>query len=239
MSDSLSCSVIIPCHNEEENIAECIQRTPDIGKFTEIVVVDDGSTDRTGEVVKEIASHNKNVRLVSLHPNQGKGSAVRAGFNAAQGDVLMILDADMTVEPEELPRFFAPLKKGEARAVNGSRMIYPMEKGAMGKVRYLGNIIFGRIFSFLMGQRLTDTLCGTKVIFKEDYRKMEMGRCPWGDFDILIGIAKLGLKMVEVPVHYKRRKAGESKMKVLHHGMILFKMCWYAFKKLKLERTRS
>ena len=236
MCKDFSCSVIIPCHNEEESIAECVNRVPKMGRFTEIIVVDDGSTDRTKDVVQVLLSRYNNLRLISYSPNKGKGFAVRKGFEEARGEVLMILDADMAVSPEELPLFFSPIAKGEAEAVNGTRLIYPMEKGAMTSLRHFGNKIFALVFTWLMKGRVTDTLCGTKAILKRDYRRMQMGRCPWGDFDILIGIAKLNLKMKEVPVHYKRRRKGKSKMRIFKDGGVFLRMCWHGVKELKLKR---
>jgi len=235
MGKDFSCSVIIPCHNEEENIAECIERIPKMGNFTEIIVVDDGSTDKTKDVVQKMLANPNNLKLISYSPNKGKGFAVRKGFDEAKGDVLMILDADMSVPPEELPLFFSPIAKGEAEAVNGTRLIYPMEKGAMSHFRHFGNKIFALIFAWWMKRRITDTLCGTKAILKKHYERIQMGRCPWGDFDILIGIAKLNLKMKEIPIHYKRRRKGKSKMRIFKDGGVFLRMCWYGVKELKLR----
>ena len=235
---SFSCSVIIPCYNEEESITECIKRVPEMGKFTEIIVVDDGSTDGTKDIVKTLLSRYNNLKLISYSPNKGKGFAVRKGFDAAKGDILMILDADMAVPPEELCRFFTVVEEDKADAVNGTRMVYPMEEGAMTGLRHFGNKIFALIFTLLMKRRITDTLCGTKVILKKDYKRMQMGKCPWGDFDILIGIAKLNLRMKEIPIHYKKRKKGKSKMRIFKDGSVFLKMCWYGFEELKLKRER-
>jgi SAM-dependent methyltransferase len=237
----LSCSVIIPCHDEEENITTCISRVPRMGVFTEIVVVDDGSNDATASRVGEsrTAHRDKQIKLISYKPNRGKGNAVRTGFDAARGDVLMILDADMTVMPEDLPKFFDAIQEGIADFVNGTRMIYPMENQAMRSLNYVGNRVFNSILSWLMEQRVTDTLCGTKAILRSDYNKIQMGRCPWGDFDLLIGIARLRKKIIEMPVHYQARIAGKSKMKAFRHGMKLLRMCWIGFWDLKsFKKTR-
>lgn len=233
---NLSCSVVIPCYNEMNNIERCIKVVPNMGKWTEIVVVDDGSTDNTAQIVREIMKEKENVKLVSYSPNQGKGYAVQRGFEASKGDVLMILDADMAVPPEELPHFFYIFERKIADFANGTRLVYSMEKGAMRHLNLLGNYMFSIIFTYLLGQRVTDTLCGTKALYKKDFLKMKMGKCPWGDFDLLFGAAKLGLKIVEIPVHYKRRIADESKMKAFKHGLQLLKICLYGFKELKLKR---
>lgn len=225
-AQNLSCSIIIPCHNEEDNIDSCVKRIPQIGKFTEIVIIDDGSTDNTAKRVRKIMETDKRVKLISYLPNKGKGYAVRMGFDNSLGDVLIILDADMAVEPEVLDRFFSPIAEGKADFVNGTRMVYPMDKDAMRILNFFGNKVFGILLSLIMGQRNTDTLCGTKAFLRRDYRNMRMGKCPWGDFDLLFEASRLKLKMVEMPILYKSRTAGKSKMKAFKHGIQLLKMCW-------------
>ncbi len=229
IDNNITCSVIIPCHNEEGNIKECIDRVPCLGKYTEIVIVDDGSTDRTAEIVKEIQRSKENVRLISYSSNKGKGNAVRIGFESAQGDVLIILDADMAVLPEELTKFYNVLASHQAEFVNGTRMVYDMASGAMKFFNYIGNKIFTIILSFIIGQRNTDTLCGTKAFYKADYMNFRMGKCPWGDFDLLFEAGKMKLKTAEIAVHYYPRLKGTSKMKAFRHGVQLLKMCWYGF----------
>lgn len=229
IDNSLTCSVIIPCHNEEGNIKECINRVPQMGDYTEIVIVDDGSTDKTAEIIKDMQRDMKNINLISYTPNKGKGCAVKAGFDAAKGDIMMILDADMAVAPEELIKFYDVLASRQAEFVNGTRMVYDMAPSAMKFINYLGNKMFGIILTFIIGQRNTDTLCGTKAFYKNDYKNFKMGKCPWGDFDLLFEAARMKLKTVEMPVHYYPRVEGKSKMKVFKHGVILLKMCWYGF----------
>lgn len=229
-----SCSVVVPCFNEADNIEICIKRTPKMGNFTEIIVVDDGSTDNTSEKVKSELNSELEIKLIKYNPNKGKGHAVKTGFDQAKGDILMILDADIAVVPEELPRFYQPLAEGVADFINGTRYVYPMEEKAMKILNYGGNKIFSIILSWIMEQRISDTLCGTKALFKKDYEKITMGRDPWGDFDLLFGGAKLKLKIMEMPVHYKERIAGQSKMKAFRHGLILLKMCWLGFRELKI-----
>jgi hypothetical protein len=230
----LSCSVIIPCYNEANNILDCINRIPNMGSFSEIIVVDDGSTDDTKRKVEDLVKSNNKVRLISYEQNKGKGQAVKAGCDAATKDVLLILDADMSVAPEELPRFFEPIQNGKADFSNGTRMIYPMKGQAMRLLNYIGNKFFSLILSWLMEQYVSDTLCGTKAFFKRDYLKISMGRCKWGDFDLLFGIARLRKKIVEVPVHYQARVAGQSKMRLAKHGLLLLRMCMVGFYELKL-----
>ena len=230
------CSVVIPCYNEEGNIESAVRRIPKMGKMTEIIVVNDGSSDQTAEKVRSLQKDFPNLKLVDYQPNHGKGYAVRQGFDAATQDVIMILDADMSVPPEELPRFFDPINKGLCQFVNGTRLVYPMQDQAMRMLNHLGNKFFGLLMTFITQQSLTDTLCGTKALLKSDYKRIKWGLDKWGDFDLLFGAAKLGLKILEVPIHYMSRKSGESKMKTFRHGMHLLKACARGFKELVFFR---
>jgi len=230
-----SVSIIIPCYNEAENIPACIFRAARIGNRTEMVVVDDGSTDGTAERAEEARNEDCEVRVIRYSPNRGKLHAICTGFQAATGEILMILDADMTVRPEDLPRFYEPLAAGYADFVNGTRAIYPMEQGAMKFANYFGNKVFSLLVSWLIDQRVSDTLCGTKAFFRDDYSFFDMGHDPWGDFDLLFGIARLRRRIVEVPIHYKERKAGVSKMRPFSHAKNLFKACWHGFRTVKLR----
>jgi Glycosyl transferase family 2/Methyltransferase domain len=233
----LSCSVVIPCHNEAENIAECVRRVPAMGVWTEIIVVDDGSTDGTRSKVKAILEMDPRVRLVVLQKNQGKAAAVRAGFAAALGDVLMILDADMAVAPEELPKFLIPLQEGTTDFVNGTRLIYPMHGKAMKVANFLGNKGFCLLASKVLRQRVSDTLCGTKAFFRRDYDRMPIGgKERWGDFDFLFGAARLKLRILELPVHYTERRAGKSKMRVLVDGWHFLRACFFGWRMLRFPQ---
>jgi ubiquinone/menaquinone biosynthesis C-methylase UbiE len=230
-----SYSVIVPCYNEEGNVEACAKRTPNFGKNQEIIFVNDGSKDRTAEKVKEIMKTNKRIKLVDYPNNQGKGYATKMGLDAAKNDILMILDADMTVRPEDLPKFVEPFENGQATFVNGTRLVYPLQGQAMRSLHIIGNKMFSLIFSYLLNRRVTDTLCGTKVFFRKDYQKFKMQDKSWPDFDLLFGAAKLKLRMVEMPIEYQERTAGESKMKTFKHGSMLLKACVRGFKELKLK----
>lgn len=229
-----SVSVVIPMHNEEENVAECIKQVPKMGKFTEIIIVDDGSTDNTLKIAKSFEKKYKNLKIFSLKPNQGKVWAVKKGFDEARGDILMIWDADRTILAAELPRFYQLFATGQAEYVQGTRLAYPMEKEAMKFLNLAGNLFFGWVYSFLLNTRITDTLCGTKVMFKKDYQKIKLGTEPWGDFDLLFGAANLGLRIKEIPIHYKARIAGKSKMKTLRYGLVVTKMALKGVLEFKL-----
>ena len=253
-----SVSVIVPCRNEKGNIRAAVDRLPELGSHTELIFVDGNSNDGTvKEIEKVIEEHkgSKDIKLIHQIPpgskdgedhgkmlKLGKGDAVRKGFAAANEDILMILDADLTVPPEELYKFYLALAENNGEFVNGTRLVYPMEKEAMRFLNKLGNKFFSALFTWLLGQRIKDTLCGTKVLFKKDYTKIATGReyfgnfDPFGDFDLLFGAAKQNLKIVEVPVHYRERIYGNIKIERFKHGLILLKMSWLAMKKFKFRK---
>ncbi len=239
--EDLSVSVIVPCRNERCNIEDAIRRIPKMGRETEIIFVDGSSTDGTAEEVEsQIQKHpQRRIRLIRQGSGAGKGDAVRKGFAAAMGDVLVIQDADLTAPPEDLPKFFKALRDGKGEFINGSRLIYPMEKQAMRFLNLLANKFFGVLFSWLLGQRFRDTLCGTKMIRKKDYEKIVANRSyfgdfdPFGDFDLIFGAVKLNLKFAEVPLTYRMRTYGKTNISRFRHGWLLLKMSWIAFKKIK------
>jgi glycosyltransferase involved in cell wall biosynthesis len=225
------------------NIAELIQRVPKIASNQEIIFVEGNSTDDTwAEINRQISERQFFERGIALSALQqfgkGKGDAVRRGFDSASGEILMILDADISVEPEELGKFYKLIATGYCEFANGSRLVYPMEDGAMRFLNLIGNKFFGRLFSFLIRQPVGDTLCGTKVLWKKDYIRIAESRShfgdfdPFGDFDLLFGAARLHLKIVDVPVHYKERKYGATNISRFRHGLLLFKMSFVAARKL-------
>ena len=240
--EPLSVSVVIPCRNERGNIKAAIDRLPVFGSTQEVIFVDGHSTDGTqAEIAQVIAAHpERNIRLLAQE-GQGKGDAVRLGFAQATGEVLMILDADLTVPPEELPRFHDALARGKGELLNGCRLIYPMQEQAMRALNQLGNKFFAMCFTWLLGQRLKDTLCGTKVLRRRDYDVIAANRAyfgnfdPFGDFDLLLGASRANLRIVEIPVRYHSRQYGETKIHRFRHGFILLRMVVYAFRKLKLR----
>jgi len=237
-----SATVVVPCKNEEDNVPAIPGRVPEMGAFTEIVFVDDRSDDATAACVREaIAAHpQRRIKLVQ-GPGLGKGAAVRAGLAAASGDVLMILDADMTVMPEDLPAFFEAITCNKGELVMGTRLVYPLGAEAMRTANIVGNKLFAWAFTFLLEQRITDTLCGTKVVMRRNYQRILEARQlfgdvdRWGDYDWIFGAAKCNLRIVEIPVHYVERVAGETKMgKRLRNGLVMLRMCWLALRRLKL-----
>jgi SAM-dependent methyltransferase len=239
--EDLTVSVVIPCRNEAGNIQPAVERIPNMGKGTEIIFCDDKSTDATADEVRrmQILYPDKNIRLLE-GPGICKAENVWSGFRASQGDVLMILDADLSVMPEELPTFFHALVNSPGSFVNGSRLVYPMRDGAMKFANMLGNKLFGLVFSFLLDQRIKDTLCGTKVLWREDWNHIEQHlgkwgiRDLWGDYELLFGASKLHLEIVEVPVHYQERIHGVTKMtRVFFNGWRMLRICWHAWFRLE------
>jgi len=238
-------SVVVACKDEHGNIEEIVRTVPRMGLGTELIFVDGHSTDGTVEEIErciealpQLNPDLDSVRVM-VQPGTGKGEAVRMGFDAARGEVLMILDADITVRSEELPKFYSALADGQGEFINGTRLVYPQEKEAMRFLNLLANHFFGLTFSWLLDQRLTDTLCGTKVLFKRDYERIRQGRSffgdfdPFGDFDLLFGAAKLNLKICEIPIRYRAREYGEIKISRFRHGWLLLKMAALAFVKFK------
>lgn len=238
-----SVSIIIPACNESGNIENILKRLPMLGKSTEVIIVESNSTDNTWEIIQTlIINNNSEITVKAIQLNEkGKGAAVRKGFELARGEVLMILDADLTVAPEELPKFYELICSGKGEFINGSRLVYPMDKGAMRFFNLLGNKFFSLIFTWLLEQPFKDTLCGTKVIFKKDYERLVSNRKffgdfdPFGDFDLLFGAHKLNLHIVELPIHYKQRTYGKTNISRFKHGWVLLKMCLFAARKIKFR----
>ena len=240
--EELSVSVIVPCKDEKGNIEDGAQRISQLGGRTEIIFCDDASSDGTPEEVLRVQSvyPDKDIRL-EHGPGVCKSRNVWSGFDAATSDILIILDADLTTIPEELPYFMDVIASGQAEFVNGSRLVYPVPKGAMTTANMLGNKFFSVAFTYLLGQRVKDTLCGTKVLWRSDWERIKpmLGSWGiedrWGDYELLFGAAKLNLKILDLPVHYQERIYGSTKMtKVFRNGLIMLKMCWHGFLKLKL-----
>ena len=239
-ADAVTVSVIVPARNEAGNIETILKRIPQLGKETEILFIEGHSTDQTFETIEQAIERfsDRKCRLLQ-QSGRGKGDAVRLGFDEASGDILLILDADMTVPPEDLTRFVDALVSGNGEFVNGVRLIYPMENQSMRFLNMVGNKFFSLAFSWLLGQPINDTLCGTKVLWKRDYEKIAENRAyfgnfdPFGDFDLLFGATKLNLKISEMPIRYRSRSYGDTNIDRWRHGWLLIKMVFFAARRIK------
>ncbi len=236
-----SASIIIPCRNEKGNIERAVQRIPHFCDSCEIIFVegqsDDGTLDEIHRVIDKYAE--KEIRVL-VQDGKGKGDAVRKGCTNARGDILIILDADLTVPPEALPKFYNAIVSGKGEFINGTRLVYPIEKDSMRWLNLIANKIFSWIFSWLLNQRFTDTLCGSKSLSRNYYKKIAQNRSyfgdfdPFGDFDLIFGAAKLNMKIVEIPIKYAQRTYGETQISRFRHGWLLLRMVTFALKKFKM-----
>jgi len=233
-------SVVIAARNESGNIKAIFERTPKMGREMELVFVEGHSHDDTyAAIEREMAAHPGTSSRLFRQTGIGKADAIRLGFAEAKGDVLMILDADMTVPPEDLPRFYEALRDGKGEFINGVRLVYPMEKEAMQGLNFLGNKFFSMAFSWMLGQPIKDTLCGTKVLWKKDYELIAANRNyfgdfdPFGDYDLIFGAAKLNLKIVDLPIRYRERTYGSTNISRWKHGMLLLRMVAFAARRIK------
>jgi len=236
----LSCSIVIPARNEAGNIEAAVQRMPRFGASQELIFVEGNSTDATWDEIERVRREHPEWRIKTLRQvGKGKGSAVRQGFGIAEGELLFILDADLTMPPEQLPKFYEVARTGVGEFINGVRLVYPMENEAMPFLNLLANHFFGRAFSWLIGQPVKDTLCGTKVLLREDYEEIARNRAyfgdfdPFGDFDLLFGAAKLNLKIVDLPIRYAARTYGQTNISRWRDGALLLRMVAFAAKRLK------
>jgi hypothetical protein len=235
-----SVSVVVPARNERGNIEPLVKRVPAMGPNDEIIFVEGHSSDGTWEEIQRVAAayHDRPVRVFQQR-GRGKGDAVRLAFSEARGDVLMILDADLSVPPEALPKFYRAILDGSGEFINGSRLVYPMEQRAMRFANIVGNKFFATAFSFLLGQPLKDTLCGTKVLRRAHYQAIARERSyfgdfdPFGDFDLLFGAARQALKIVELPVRYRERVYGDTNIQRWSHGWLLLRMTLFAARRMK------
>jgi hypothetical protein len=234
-----SVSVICPCRNEAGNIEQIADRLPAMGSHTELIFVEGHSSDQTLEECHRVASvrSDKDIKVFA-QTGRGKGDAVRLGFAKATGDILMILDADISVAPEDLGDFYETLATEKGDFINGCRLVYTMDPSAMRFLNLLGNKFFALLLSKLMGQPIKDSLCGTKVLWRKTYHEIAAGRKyfgefdPFGDFDLLFGAAKLNLKITEVPIRYRQRTYGSTNINRFADGSLLLRMCAKAAAKL-------
>ena len=233
-------SVVIPCRNEAGHIRPLVEGLPSLPAGSEFLFVEGNSTDDTAAVIQAAIAENPGLPLRFFkQPGKGKGDAVRFAFAQAKADVLLILDSDMGVAPGDVPKFVLALARGKCEMVNGSRLVYPMEGKAMRFLNLLANKFFALLFSWLLGQQVRDTLCGTKALWREDYERIAANRAyfgdfdPFGDFDLLFGASRLNLRIVDLAVRYHERRYGETNISRFRHGFLLLRMSAFAARKLK------
>jgi len=237
---SYSTTILVPARNEAGNVEAAVKRIPEFGAHQEIIFVEGGSTDNTQQEIERViqAYPHKDIKMF-VQSGKGKGDAVRTGFSKANGDILMILDGDLTMPPEDLPKFYEAIAGDLGEFINGCRLVYPMEKEAMRFLNLLGNKFFSVMFTWILNQRFKDTLCGTKVLFRKDYEKIQANRAyfgdfdPFGDFDLIFGAVKQNLKVVEVPIRYRERTYGSTNISRFRHGWLLLRMTSFAYRKIK------
>lgn len=235
-----SATIVVPARNEKGNIEAAVQRIPKFVEELEIIFVEGHSSDGTWEEMVRVqnAYPSMNIKIMQ-QPGKGKADAVFHAFDAARGEVLMILDADLTMPPEQLPKYWEAIQSGKAEFINGSRLVYPMDTGAMRFLNLVANRTFSLLFTWLLSQRLTDTLCGTKAISRSDYARLKAGRDyfgnfdPFGDFDLIFGASKLNLKIIEIPIRYANRVYGETQISRFRHGVMLARMVIFGFFRMK------
>lgn len=234
-------SVVVPVRNEAGTLRALLDAIPSLAPEVEVLFVEGHSKDDTWKVLQSLPQNPRpgiTVRVLKQE-GEGKSDAVHCGFRESTGEVLMILDGDLSVQPSELGRFLHALEQGRGEFVNGSRLVYRLEEDAMQLMNLFGNRLFGRIFSFLLGQPFKDTLCGTKVLWRKDWQRIMDQRAyfgdfdPFGDFELLFGASKLNLKIISLPVHYKARVYGQTNIHRFRHALVLFKMCFIAARRLK------
>jgi len=236
-----SVSIIVPARNEAGNIERIVDRIPKMGPDDEIIFIEGHSTDDTWHAIQAAEARHRHDRriVIAQQAGKGKGDAVRKGFALARNEILMILDADMTVPPEDLPKFYRAIKDGQCEFANGSRLVYPMESQAMRFINLMGNKFFATAFSFVLGQRFKDTLCGTKALRRSRYQRLAASRSyfgnfdPFGDFDLIFGAARMGLKIVEIPIAYRDRVYGTTNIARWRHGALLMAMLAFAARRIK------
>lgn len=246
LTQDVSSSIIIPARNEEGNIKNLFKSLPQIGKKTEIIFIEGHSRDNTREEIKNNilrykSKNNFSYQLLIQKGSTGKSGAVNIGFKNARGDIMIIYDSDMTVKPGDLLKFYQALITHQGDFINGSRLVYPIQTSAMQSLNIFGNKLFSLLYSWLFGQPVKDTLCGTKAFWRKDYLlfsrsyKNISSLDPFGDFYLLYCAARLNLKIIDLPVRYFARSYGATNIKRFKNAWQLFKFSLFALKNYKMR----
>lgn len=238
-------SVVIPARNEEENlvtIIDEIQKMEDIP--LEIIFVEGHSQDKTWDVIQNNLTKYKDKPLLDVKGFQqtgvGKNDAVKLGFENCTGEVITILDADKTVDPAELYKFYTAYRDGKGDFINGCRLVYPMETEAMRFLNLLGNAFFAKTVGHVSSLNISDSLCGTKMMAKKDHDRLIEWRKdfgdidPFGDFDLLLFAGVVGLGSVDISIRYRSRTYGSTQISRFIHGFKLLQIVVYSFFKVKI-----
>ena len=240
---NLNVSFIIPCKNEKDNIHLFEKEISYSNSNYEFLFGDDNSTDGTGEEIDRLIKKLPQNKIIKY---QGSGVCksenVYEGIEKATGDIVVVYDADLTVSFKDV-EFSLKFKTTNADFINCTRMIYPQKDGAMKLFNFLGNSFFAILFSVLFKKKITDTLCGTKIFYKKNWKNIKKDNSKWGmkdlwgDFDLLIGAYKNNLKIIEVPVTYFERKEGQTKMtSLISNAFRMLFIVLFSYFKLRLRK---
>jgi len=240
-----SISIIVPARNEEGNIRRIVDSIPRFCNHIEVIFVEGNSTDNTWKAIQEtvkdpdVAGRFERISCFQ-QTGKGKADAVRVGFKNATGDLLTVLDADLTMPAEDLPRYYSAYVQGKADFINGNRLLYPMESEAMRFINLLGNIFFAKLLSLILSIRINDSLCGTKLFSRHDYERMtawnnDFGKFdPFGDYEMLFPASALKLGTIDIPIVYKARTYGDTNISRFRDSLKLMRMCIIGFFRMKL-----
>lgn len=222
-------SIIIPVFNEQDTIGIVLEKInelnfPDFVRKSEIVVVNDFSTDKSADIID---AYKGKIPLmhIKLEANSGKGAAVRTGFKNANGDVFLIQDADLELLPSDIPSMLTAMKKLDVEFINGSRYMAGISRPLSSYRRYLGNKFFTFLTSVLINVKLTDMACGYKLVKRSLIEMLKLKENRFG-FEAEMIIKAMRVKknnVAEVPVHYFPRNEGEGKKLKNSDG---FKILW-------------
>lgn len=246
LKSSSSLSICLTVKDEEHNIEPIVSSLPVLCENQEILFVEGNSTDNTAKEIERMKMlfPHKNIRLIK-QPGKGQGDAIHTGFKEAKGEIIILYEGDGTSEPYDIQYFYEAIEAGRFEFIEGSRFVYPLSHKCMPLANKIGNVVFAKWFSFFLNQRTTDVLSGIKAIRKKDYEKIYntwgfLGiPDPFGDFELLFGSARYGLKIGEIPIRYKPRVFGESKTSVFKHGWYLLKMAFTGYFIFRNSKVRE
>ncbi len=206
-------SIIIPVYNEKKTILEILKRleTVNFGCDYEIVVVDDGSTDGTSALLKsKIKNQNEKIRIIFKEKNEGKGAALRCGFQEARGEIIAIQDADLEYNPQDLPKLIQLIPRGQTDIVYGSRFL--IKQKARYKIFYLGNRLIAFLFFIFYGRKITDPWTCYKVFRKSIIQNLRLESNGFEmELEMTTKFLRQGHKILELPISYQSRTYAEGK----------------------------